>query len=246
MANNYDAPTRPPPGLVALEDIHADVADSAAFQQSAEGQFHTQAGTSTPVRPLICASHPPEADDGSTFRLPSNLLIEPNKPLPCTPGVQCAHPQEGVNSGHLRNPVTPVKLNPLATTFTPGMTVTSTTPASATPSMARPVMTPSRPARISVKSIINNLIGARAGEDPEYATVTMAFVRHCCGPAQEEHLETNVSGRVVLRKDSQLRLRGVALGLPKEFMEWLCGQGGENFTIRMSKLFECKCSISRQ
>jgi hypothetical protein len=246
MAKNSDVSTRPPPGLAASEDIHAGVADSAAFRQSVEGQSYKQAGTSAPVRPLICASCPPEADDGSNFRLPSNLLIEPDKPLPCTPGVQSAHLQEGVDSVHLRTPVNPVKLNPLATTFTPGMPLTPTTSASATPSMVHPIVTPSHPARISVKSIINNLLGAKAGEDPEYATATMAFVRRCCGPAQEEHLETNVSGRVVLRKDSQLRLRGVALGLPKEFVKWLCGQGGETFTIRMSTLFERKCSLRRQ
>ena len=246
MNSNNDPPTLLLQGIVASEDIHADVADSAAFRQSVDVQSHTEAETSTLIRPLVHASSSPEVDDGSTFRLPSNLLIEPNKPIPCTLGVQSAHLQEVVDSGHLYKPVTPVKLNPLATTFTPGMPVTPTTPASATSSMIRPVIIPFRPARISVKSIISNLLGAKASEDLEYATVTMAFVRHCCGPDQEEHLETNISGRVVLRKDSQLRLRGVALGLPKEFVEWLCGLGGETLTIRTSTLFERKCSLSRQ
>jgi len=249
MANSLDAATQPTLGLVEFKNIHADVAGVAAFRQPADGQSHVKAGTSTCASPLIRPFRSTEDEDGSIFHLPSNLLTDPNNPLPHTSNVQPAHLQDHVDLSHVYTPLTPVKLNPLATAFTPFTLMTSmkpTTPATVIPSMGRSPMAPSRPARISVKSIINNLLSAKAGKDPRYATVTMAFVRRCCGPAQEEHLDTNESGRVVLRKDSQLRLRGVALGLPREFVEWLCGQGGETLTIHVSILFERKCALIRQ
>jgi hypothetical protein len=225
--------------LVSLEDNRPDVADSTTLRKSTDDQYDSQVGTSSYVDPMVHVCHQKGSNDESIFHLPTDLLVDQYQP-PVDDFLQ----PDSADSGEISSPLTPAKLDPLAVSFIPGEAYHPLTPA--TPSKVHSAVVPSRPARISVKSIINNLLSVKAGKDPMFAFVTTASVCNSCGPAQEEHLETNEFGRVVLRKDSQLRLRGVALGLPKVYVEWLCGNGGETLTIPMSTLFERKCALSRQ
>jgi hypothetical protein len=210
--------------------------DSTPLRKSTDDKHDSQVGTSSYVDPVIHVCHSKSSDDESVFYIPTDLLVDD-----CQPPVDEFLQPDRADSGEISTPLALTKFDPLAVSFTPGEAYHPSTQ-----SKVRPAVVPSRPAQISVKSIINNLLSVKAGEDPMYAFVTTASVCNSCGPAQEEHLEMNEFGRVVLRKDSQLRLRGVALGLPKVYVEWLCGNGGETLTIPRSTLLERKCALSRQ
>jgi hypothetical protein len=114
---------------------------------------------------------------------------------------------------------TPNRLSHLdleAAVFTPGMPMASLTKSG--------LVTPSRPARISSKSIVTNLLSAKVGEMAPFTIVTLSFVVRCFGPAHDEHLEVSREhDRLILRQDSALRLKG---GLPQEFVSWLCAEDG--------------------
>jgi hypothetical protein len=110
------------------------------------------------------------------------------------------------------------------------------------------LVTPSRPARISSKSIAANLLSAKVGEMAPFTIVTLPFVVRCFGPAHDEHLEVSREhDRLILRQDSALRLKGVELGLLQEFVSWLCaedGYHGDTLTVRADTLFVHLCALN--
>jgi hypothetical protein len=212
MVNNSMTPDILLGSLVSLEGNRAEVADFTTLGKSTDDQYDSQVGTSSYVNPMAQVCHSKGSADESVFHLPTDLLVDQ-----CQPPVDEILQPHRADFGETSTPLALAKLDPLAVSFTPGEAYHSLTPS--TQSKVRPAVVPSRPAQISVKSIINNLLSVKAGKDPMYAFLTTASVCNSCGTAQEEHLETNEFGRVVLRKDSQLRLRGVALALPKVYVE---------------------------
>ncbi|KAF2876151.1 hypothetical protein BDV95DRAFT_590326 [Massariosphaeria phaeospora] len=89
-----------------------------------------------------------------------------------------------------------------------------------------PSHAPSGPGRMTIERVVKRLLNPPkpAIEGQTFAEINRGFVIQCMGSTVAEHLEFNHgTSRVRLRQDSELRLRGRELGLPKKYMEWLNG-----------------------
>lgn len=118
-------------------------------------------------------------------------------------------------------PITNPAMNELATTR----------PAMAEFPATKPTTSKQKP--LSVEDIVGRLLrwpqSAENVSPQGFITIGLPLVVNCLGPGSEEHMRYNPrSHRACLRRNSELRRRGHALGMPQRYMQWLTGENCSN------------------